>query len=1567
MSIPEDVTERILSSSPLPIADAFGALAAAESPFEQRDRVVEVFRAALRTVSALTLAARVQFGPGPGPEPAQLPELYRSLRSRGLTDGQWFAIVREALRPWASAPGSYPLPELVPLVHGKKAEWPKLVDELLVMRKSETVAHGASGTKAAIIEILARRVPQLVRFLGLLEPIWARTRLLVPLSVPDVDDEPQAAWSLMGYTPPRGRWRRVMLAPGVRLTPGEAVLTDADHKPILALHPIILVRRPSPEMVEEVFTLDGGSKKGAVFVALPSMAEHRETDAWAVLSKAFSAGDGAEEAPAEGDVDRPFRGLASFGPEHAALFFGREEQAEALANRIRRDAFVTVVGPSGSGKTSLLCAGALPQLKEYKVIVMRPGALPLESLRHRLAEGLSGVNPDIERILRDDPAKLSSAYRTVTEASLPPVALVVDQAEELFTLCPDDEQRASFARALAAFGASPDSPLRVVMSVREDFFGRFATLSALRGLYSRTVEVVTAPDRDALARTLYLPAKHFGYTFEDEALVLEMVDAVKGEPAALALLQFCADRLWEVRDRTWKRLTWDAYRAQGGVSGALAAHADRTVVEMSPNAERVVRSLLLRLVTPDRTRAVVFRKELLEAVPSADRGEAEVILDRLIAARLLTAGEADDGGGARVEIVHEALIRHWGRLATWLSEDVEGQRLLHAVRQAAREWDGRSRARGLLWSGDALSELVLWRKRAADGLSGLEAAFFDASLAEERRGKRLRRGILLAAFAATLGFGTFMLWQWRRAESARVETEKAQERAEARGLVSEARSLEPSGKATKALSLLRAAAALESRQLGPAPTEVSVEMERLARSGAANLALTGHGAQIRTLAVSPNRDRLVTASADGTARAWDARSGAALFTLGDHGGELCAVAYTSDGRSILTAANAEKTRKGTLRLWDGGTGQLRRAIDLSVAVRGALFTPDGRLVMAALAEGGVGLFDAQTGERTGTLGEAGDSPERLALSADGKRAAVILGVEVRAYDVFARSRLFSFANNAGQVMAITFSPDGAVLAVTSGGTVRLLDAEKGTPIRALETPDQGVYDNGKAGIITSVSFSPDGKLVAAGGMDHLVRVWEAATGELRHALRGHKEQIDTVAFSPDGRLLASAALDGSAFVWDMGSGARVEELRGHEAEIYRIEFVDAGRVATVSYDRTARIWDVTDGPFLRAVGVVRAGIDRTAFSADKSRLAVSSDRTALVLDTSKGAVLGELTGQPAQISALAMAPDGAQAVTGHSDETAVVWDVSPVRARATLSGHEKGVTAALYSNDGNLIITGDAAGTLRLWDAKTGEKERELREHKSSISVVVTSEGSRLMASGARDGTAVIWEASTGRMLHVLKHGEDPIMAMAFSRDEKTLATGQFSEALLWDVDTGKLRATLGGYEQAVMALAYSPDQKSIAALSSDGVLGLWSLADGARIRELRVTDNGSYDVAFSADGERLLMASGEGRARVWHVPTGALLDTLSVSTRSPGLSVDRVVPLGEDQVLTVSRDGSVLLFREPRADRNSALIASGERTTYRVCRASFRVVAVLPAPPPDSVWAPDAACAPAPLPPGSR
>lgn len=228
-----DVSARVLSSFPTPIADALVALLAADSAFEQRDRVVEVFRAELRLLAALVLAARVQFGPGPLGEASAVPDLLRGLRARGLTDGQWVALVRELLRPWASSPEAHPLPALVKLLHGRKSKLIKLWDELLVMRKSETVAHGASGTREALVAILLKRTPQLARTLELLDPVFADLRIVAAREGNDAE----TASLFVGPTPASGRARTIELPLGLAVSASEVVLVDRDGHPKVALFP----------------------------------------------------------------------------------------------------------------------------------------------------------------------------------------------------------------------------------------------------------------------------------------------------------------------------------------------------------------------------------------------------------------------------------------------------------------------------------------------------------------------------------------------------------------------------------------------------------------------------------------------------------------------------------------------------------------------------------------------------------------------------------------------------------------------------------------------------------------------------------------------------------------------------------------------------------------------------------------------------------------------------------------------------------------------------------------------------------------------------------------------------------------------------------------------------------------------------------------------------------------------------------------------------------------------------------------------------------------------------------
>ncbi|RLB51291.1 MAG: hypothetical protein DRI90_23055, partial [Deltaproteobacteria bacterium] len=423
----------------------------------------------------------------------------------------------------------------------------------------------------------------------------------------------------------------------------------------------------------------------------------------------------------------PFCGLLPFDEHQMDRFFGRDAEISAAIERLRIQPVLLVVGRSGAGKTSFAQAGVVPRLREqgrWLVLQLRPGPRPLLTLASRLLRGTgegssrtstpaSGSSAEvgavIARALRsvddDDryapvpgasktggvppaapeipnsaalaerlhrhPQQLSLLLRALAEQTGAQVLLVVDQLEELFTLTDDAPTQRSFLRAVGTAADDPTDPIRVVITVRDDFLGRLATDPDTSEALSR-VTVLRPLDADALRAILQRPVEAAGYRYEDAGLIDEMVDAVLGGPAPLPLLQFAAQRLWEQRDQNQRLLTRAAYERMGGVGGALGNHADGVLGGLSSAELGIARQLLLRLVTPERTRRVISKKAALHGLADGDDEEAdqasgpnpERVLDRLTAARLVSVAKARGRRDARatLELAHESLIHTWPAL-----------------------------------------------------------------------------------------------------------------------------------------------------------------------------------------------------------------------------------------------------------------------------------------------------------------------------------------------------------------------------------------------------------------------------------------------------------------------------------------------------------------------------------------------------------------------------------------------------------------------------------------------------------------------------------------------------------------------------------------------------------------------------------------------------------------------------------------------------------------------------------------------------------------------------------------
>jgi hypothetical protein len=236
-----------------------------------------------------------------------------------------------------------------------------------------------------------------------------------------------------------------------------------------------------------------------------------------------------------------------------------------------------------------------------------------------------------------------------------------------------------------------------------------------------------------------------GFQFELPAIVEDMLDHLETTPDALPLLQFAAAELWEARDTARRMLTHHAYAAMGGVAGALASHADRFVAELGAHKAPLVRALLLRLVTAERTRAIVPVAELREL--SRESNEVQRLIDQLVDARLLVVQTLESGKGSTAEIIHESLIHGWPTLRRWLDENQDDAELVDQLRVAAHQWHHKGYDAGLLWRGAAADEARTLRARYKGPLSDVERGFLDAVIDHAAAQARRRRAGIIGGFA----------------------------------------------------------------------------------------------------------------------------------------------------------------------------------------------------------------------------------------------------------------------------------------------------------------------------------------------------------------------------------------------------------------------------------------------------------------------------------------------------------------------------------------------------------------------------------------------------------------------------------------------------------------------------------------------------------------------------------------------------------------------------------------------------------------------------------------------------
>jgi WD40 repeat protein len=1148
-----------------------------------------------------------------------------------------------------------------------------------------------------------------------------------------------------------------------------------------------------------------------------------------------------------GEDESPFAGLSAFQEADAERYVGREREVVGLVGRLRNQPLVVVAGPSGAGKSSFVRAGVIPALKRsgepWEAFIVRPGRRPLAALADVVAqiapatqEGALAAS-SIEAVLGALPTQpgLVGALlraRCRREGGRHRILLFVDQFEELYTLGADVAERAAFVACLEGAADDASSPLRVMLSLRSDFLYRMAEDRHFLAEVTRGLVFLLPMGRDGLRAALTRPLEVAGYRFENEAMVEAMVGGLERTKSPLPLLQFTAAKLWEARDRTSRLLTQASYDQLGGVAGALSAHANAVLSALSVADQRLCRAVLLRLCTPERTRAVVSLADLRGL--AADGGAVEQVIHRLSDARLVLIEAGGEREGTTVELCHESLIESWDKLTQWLTESEHDAQFVARLHVAAQQWEASQEAQGLLWRDRAAREAAEWltRRRAEQaageslGLGTREERFLVAVVALSERGRRRRQRImagvlaivsLVAVVVSVLGVrerraATLAEQQSARAErqSARADQETAfaqKEALQARNATRMAASREFLGDPTTVLALLReveltdvprgwaelarwASQARLARVVLTHPDAVqravwspdgehiltaSSKMAFVWRADGTGdpLVLRGHDGSVTYAAWSPDGKRIVTASRDKTVRVWSADGSSSPIVFRGHENDVASAAFSHDGQRIVTASWDK-----TVRVWSAdGKGQSLILRGHESAVNEASFSPDDKRIVTA----------------------SNDMTARV-WSADGIAAPIVLRDHVE------------------KVSSAAWSPDGKHIATGSiDKTVRVWSADgKGQPvILRHEFP------------VISVAVSPDGKRIVSTSWDKLARVWSVdGTGEPL-VLRGHQNDIASAAWSPDGKWIVTASFDKTARVWKADGrtgGAMV--LRGHTDGVAWGAWSPDGKwIATASLDRTARVWraDGTGQP------VILRGHEEevhcTAWSPDGKRILTASlDRTARVWNADGTGQPLIFRGHDASVSCAAWSPDGKRMVTASRDRTARVWNADGTGQPTVLRGHENELTSAEFSPDGERILTASFDKTARVWNVDGTGEPVVLRGHEGTIFYAAWSPDGRRIATASEDKTARVWNADgTGEPL-VLRGHEDALISALWSPDGKRIVTASEDKTVrVWSADgTGEL-LVLRGADQGYSWAAFRPDGKSISAASDDKTVWVWT------------------------------------------------------------------------------------------------------------------------------------------------
>jgi len=1085
------------------------------------------------------------------------------------------------------------------------------------------------------------------------------------------------------------------------------------------------------------------------------------------------------------DYENPYMGLQAYNGEQAHLFFGRDEAIEHLAEKVAGNNFIVVIGASGTGKSSLVKAGIVPKLlKEGKIVLeIRPGKNPLATL---------------------------PAEETAFDV------LVIDQFEELITQA-RVESALAFMEKLEAW---VEKKKKIIITVRIDFEAQIDKKN-LETAWQAGRYLIPPFTPDDLRQVIITPSTRVGRFMEPIELADDIIGEVFHYPGSLPLLSFTLSELFNLcKDDVFRNISRADYKALGAVTGSLQKSADRIVADLQPPEQQTLKYIMLRMVSlsSDEIAGKRIMKADLVFDDADEKDRVDAVINKLEDARLIV-NDVDMNAKTYIEPAHDALIRAWRQLHTWIKEFGEDNLyLLNKLNADVADYKLRKEKEIFLWHNNPALEQAIQLKSMAPGLlNTVESAFVEKSreknaseieALKQERDEAVRQKLL--AEKKTRELQNVALFTKYREKNptlalniARYNLTRHDESASNYDNFNTVISNRRNGFFRHIFQFTKEdSSTTKVMYAADGKSIINANFDGLLRFWDLNTGNLTKSYPVTGIDITMIQDDQYYLSGDntGVARVTELETGAVVQEFRGHEKIIWSVDCSPSGNEILTGSGDQ-----TAKMWNLKDGTLIRTfIGHKAEIHAVAFSPDGNTICTGSDDAEAMLWDIKTGKHLLTL---------------------------KGHD--------------SNICSVAFSPCGAKVLTGSADDLAILwDKNTGQIIHTLKGHDD---------LVCAVVFSPDGVLMLTGSGDRTAKLWRTSNGKLVQTLAGSKSGIETVAFAPDGKSVVCSGYDPHVYLWNIECLYPVQSFAWEkESSTYAAFSRDGQEVLTCGGDTyLAKLWNTQSGEPVRTFGEGTQYGGYGLISPDSARILTlektSEQGRAQLWERTSGKEIPLRYPSFEKINSILFDRDANPMLLAQQGKDTLIWDLLREKSIVTLD-NEVEARCIDFSPDGKTFVTNGENNKISLWSIRSGKMIGAFSGHSDEVLSCSFSPDGKQLLTASEDTTAILWDVKSRLPLLTLSGQEQRVTAAVFSPDQKMIMTcSDDADVKIWDSQKGKTLMTINWENMRARNTVFAPDGQSVLVGYMDQMARIWELPEPFMAKSvypfstIQLRENGLY------------------------------------------------------------------------------------------------------------------------------